>query len=136
VDGLPTSKQQTLKPSEIYLIKPTSRQDERSARIFIERIRDAQELYKDQFSKLATVLPHRLDNEIAHAWYSALADSDRILLAQAPARRLTVVKRDFLGTDAQLHSVADKESFRWNQGRVVHLSNMLMRRLVSYVSLA
>lgn len=117
MDGLPTSKQQTLKPSEIYLIKPTSRQDERSARIFIERIRDAQELYKDQFSKLATVLPHRLDNEIAHAWYSALADSDRILLAQAPDRRLTVVKRDFLGPDAQLHSVADKESFRWNQGR-------------------
>lgn len=41
VDGLPVSREQTLKPSEIYLFKSTSRQDEHSARIFIERIRDA-----------------------------------------------------------------------------------------------
>ena len=110
-------KEQSLKPSEIYLFKPTSRQDERSARIFIERIRDAQELYKTQLPKLVTVLPRCLDNEVAHAWYSALADSDRTLLAQAPAYWLTVIKRDFMGTDAQLRSAADKESFRWNQGR-------------------
>ena len=63
----------TLKPSEIYLFKPTNRQDEKSARIFIERITDAQKTYKDHIAKLAMLLSRSLDNEVAHTWYSALS---------------------------------------------------------------
>jgi hypothetical protein len=38
----------TLKPSEVYLFKPTSQRDDRLVRIFIKRIIDATHIYQSQ----------------------------------------------------------------------------------------
>ena len=75
----------TLKPSEIYLFKPTSRQDTKSARIFHQRITDAMLIYKDQEQKLALLLPRYLNNEIAHTWYAALSITEKEHLALSSA---------------------------------------------------
>ncbi len=107
----------TLKPSEIYLFKPTNRQDDKSARIFIERIIDAQKTYRDHIAKLAILLSRCLDNEVAHTWYSALSTGDKDSLLQSSNHWISTFKQDFMGTDAQLRFSADKKSFHWNQGR-------------------
>ncbi|ERF74442.1 hypothetical protein EPUS_09487 [Endocarpon pusillum Z07020] len=112
------SSNMTLKPSELYLFKPTSRQDEKSARIFVERIEDARRIYKNQSEKLALLLPRCLDNEIAHAWYSALSLEDKDALSDSVNGWIRIIKRDFMGTLSELRSAASKESFNWNQGRL------------------
>ena len=113
----PDANSTTLKPSEVYLFKPTSQRDDRSARIFIERITDATHIYQSQPQKLALLLPRCLDNEIAHVWYSALTDYEKSTLTDSLNAWITILKRDFMGTTAELRSSADKECFRWSQGR-------------------
>ena len=60
------STSSTLKSSELYLFKSTSRQNEISVRIFVERIEDVRRIYKNQSEKLALLLPRYLDNEITY----------------------------------------------------------------------
>ena len=60
------SSNSTLKPSEIYLFKSISRQDERFVRIFVERIKDVRHIYKNQSKKFTLLLSRYLDNEIVH----------------------------------------------------------------------
>jgi hypothetical protein len=113
----PSAPPVTLKPSEVYLFKPTSRQDDKSARIFMERIRDAKKVYKSHPEKLVLLLPRCLDNDIAHTWYTALSDLEKDEMAAAPANWENTLRRDFMGTDTQLRLAADREHFRWSQGR-------------------
>lgn len=54
-----------IKPAEVHLFKPTSRRDDRAARLLIERIRAAMLTYKDQLPKLDLLLSRCLNNEIA-----------------------------------------------------------------------
>lgn len=102
--------------SEIYLFRPTSRQDGRSAGSFIERISNAQKTYKDH-ARLVMLLYRCLDNEIAHEWYSRLPRTDKKDLLQSPSGWIMVLGRDFAGSNAELHSIANKEMFHWNQNR-------------------
>ncbi|KAF7502142.1 hypothetical protein GJ744_006984 [Endocarpon pusillum] len=113
----PESSNVTIKPSEIYEFKPTSRQDERSARIFIERIQDAKATYQDHIPKLAMALPRCLFNEVAHTWFSALSEADKYDIRTSPDIWINLIKRDFMGTAAQLRYTAGKETFNWDQDR-------------------
>jgi hypothetical protein len=85
LNGPTTPSLVTLKPSEVYLFNPSSRQDDKSARIFVERIRDAKKAYKSYPEKLALLLPRCLDNDVAHTWYTALSDIKKDDMALDPA---------------------------------------------------
>ena len=83
---------------DIYFFKPTSHQDDRAARVFIERIRSVEEIYKNHVKQLAMSLFHCLDNEIAQIWYAALPEEERAILAESSKFWLTILKRDFAPT--------------------------------------